>query len=184
MVLLALCSGCFSLHTVAEDKQSTDKQSTTQKSSYGRLFYSQHQRQQFDADRASPVPQRRSINMLAPRPPNAMPFTDPVTLQGYVKRSDGKSTVWVNRQPVQENARVDDMQIGKLNRQTEIQKGRKTTTQTEKLNIRIPANGQQIQLKVGQQFDPKNNQIKEVTTVAKEKQLLLSESVDEATDIE
>lgn len=139
-----------------------------------------------DASRTDPVrTQSATKQARAPETQTTIrPLTKPVTLQGYVKRSDGKSTVWVNRQALQENTTLNEMQIGKLNHQPEIQKGRKSATQTEKLNIRIPANGQRIQLKVGQQYDPENNQIKEVTTVAKEKQLSLSESVDEANGIE
>lgn len=179
MILVALVSACFSLAAFAENKQSP-----SQPANYGRLFYSDSQRQQLNAARKLPAqPQQPSKKIGAPQKINVVPLTEPVTLQGYVKRSDGKSTLWINRQAVQENSTLNAMQIGKLNRQLEIQKGRKTATQAEKLNIHIPANGQHIQLKVGQQFDPKNNQIKEVTTVAKEKHLLL-DSADEATEIE
>ena len=35
---------------------------------------------------------------------------DPITLQGYVKRSDGtKSTLWINNQAVQEDSTVDNV---------------------------------------------------------------------------
>lgn len=180
LMLLTLGSACAALPAFAEGPQTPSQQVN-----YGRLFYSDSQRQQLDAERKLPVqPQQTSKKTSAPQKINVAPLTEPVTLQGYVKRSDGKSTLWINRQAVQENSTLNAMQIGKLNRQLETQKGRKTATQTEKLNIHIPANGQHIQLKAGQQFDPKNNQIKEVTTVAKEKQLLLSESADEATEIE
>ncbi len=174
ILFILLCG--FTMQVCAQE-QTFSKQ-------YGRLFNSTNQRQQLESQRAAPnrnMPIKKSVML---EQPVEAPVTKPVTLNGYVKRSDGKSTLWVNRQPVQENAVLDDIQIGKLNLQPETQHGRKTATQSEKLNIRIPANGQHIQLKAGQQFDPNKNQVKEITTVAKEKQLLLSESPDEMTEIE
>lgn len=182
MVLLALCASYFPLQALAQSL--TEAQKDKHPADYGRLFYTQNQRQQLDAQRHAPLPQHTRIKLSSPQAPILPTRTAPVTLNGYVKRSDGKSTVWVNQQPIQENVTLDGIQIGQLNRQPESQKGRKSASQTEKLNIRIPENNQHIQLKAGQQFDPKNNQVKEITTVAKEKQLQLSESSDAMTEIE
>lgn len=153
------------------------------KEQYGRLFNSTNQRQQLESQRTSPNRNTPIKNSVALEEPIEAPVTKPVTLNGYVKRSDGKSTVWINRQPVQENTALNTVQIGKLSRSEDVQKGRKQKTQTEKLNISLPANGQHVQLKAGQQYDPQHRQIKEVTTLAKERQLLL-ESADEATNLE
>lgn len=158
-------------------------QEQTMSKQYGRLFNSTNQRQQLESQRAAPnrnMPIKKSVML---EEPVEAPVTKPVTLNGYVKRSDGKSTLWVNRQPVQENAVLDDIQIGKLSSTAVLQNGRKQKMQTEKLNIRLPANGQRVQLKAGQQYDPQNRQIKEVTILAKEKQILL-ESAAEATELE
>jgi len=94
----------------------------------------------------------------------------PITLQGYVKRSDGsKSTLWINNQPVQEDTTINDVEIGKLNQ-------RLGTNAKDSLDIKIPANGKRIRLKAGQMYDPETNQIKELRTVEKEKRLNLQET--------
>lgn len=173
IIILAFGGVCHAARAVAD-------------TTYERLFYTVEQRKMLDASRVDPA-RTQSVSKpstVSEKQATIHPLTKPVTLQGFVKRSDGKSTVWVNRQPLQENTILNEMQIGNLSRHSEIQKGRKSATQTDKLNIRISTNGQRIQLKAGQQYNPENNQIKEVTTVAKEKLLLLSESEDEATEIE
>ncbi|HSH54524.1 MAG TPA: hypothetical protein VK967_05790 [Methylotenera sp.] len=98
---------------------------------------------------------------------------DPITLQGYVKRSDGtKSTLWINNQAVQEDSTVDNVQIGRLH-----QRGNKTIGESpDGLDVKIPANGKRIRLKAGQVYEPETNQIKELKTVEKEKQLNLEEA--------
>ena len=59
----------------------------------GRLFFTAEQRAMLDARRKAGVPDQN------------MPSASPTTrLDGYVKRSGGKSTVWVNGQPIPEAA--------------------------------------------------------------------------------
>jgi hypothetical protein len=60
----------------------------------GRLFFTTEQRAALDARRRAGVP-----DQSAPLP--ASPTT---RLDGYVKRSGGKSTVWVNGRPIPEAA--------------------------------------------------------------------------------
>ncbi len=101
----------------------------------------------------------------------------PITLQGYVKRSDGtKSTLWINNQAVQEDSMVDDVQVGRLN-----QRG---NSAVDALNLKIPANGKHIRLKAGQVYEPETNQIKELKTVEKEKRLNLEETGEIGGDIQ
>lgn len=103
--------------------------------------------------------------------PTALP--DPISLQGYVKRSDGsKSTLWINGQAVQEDSTVDNVQVGKLNKQGFSKKG----TSTEGINLKIPGNGKQVRLKAGQMYEPKANQIVEMQVVEKSKRLSFEES--------
>ena len=180
LLLAAVCCEC-SLLAFAQDKP--EVQTSAGQSNYGRLFYSQNQSQQIDERTGLPLSRQANLNTTPQKAITPRPHTAPVTLNGYVKRSDGKSTVWVNQQPVQENMTLDDMHIGQLERQLEAPKGKKSST-AEKLNIRIPVNGQHVRLKAGQQFDPNNHQVKEITTVAKEKQLQLSEPSDAMTEIE
>jgi hypothetical protein len=55
---------------------------------FGRLFFTPEQRAALDARRRSRVPEK-----AAPAPLIISPTT---RLDGYVRRSDGRSTVWVN----------------------------------------------------------------------------------------
>jgi hypothetical protein len=61
----------------------------------GRLFFTPEQRQALDARRRARLPDR----------PNAPAVASPTTrLNGYVQRENGKSTVWVNGEPLPETA--------------------------------------------------------------------------------
>ena len=61
----------------------------------GRLFFTPEQRQALDARRRARLPDR----------PNAPVIASPTTrLNGYVQRENGKSTVWVNGEPLPETA--------------------------------------------------------------------------------
>jgi hypothetical protein len=61
----------------------------------GRLFFTPEQRQALDARRRARLPDR----------PNAPVTRSPTTrLNGYVSRENGKSTVWVNGEPLPETA--------------------------------------------------------------------------------
>jgi hypothetical protein len=62
---------------------------------FGRLFFTAEQRQALDARRRARVPDR----------PNAPVVASPTTrLDGYVRRDNGKSTVWVNGEALPETA--------------------------------------------------------------------------------
>ena len=61
----------------------------------GRLFFTPEQRQALDARRRARLPDRPSAPVVA----------SPTTrLNGYVQRDNGKSTVWVNGEPLPETA--------------------------------------------------------------------------------
>jgi hypothetical protein len=55
----------------------------------GRLFFTPEQRRALDARRKARLPDKPAAVVLSPT----------VRLDGYVKRSGGKSTVWVNGEP-------------------------------------------------------------------------------------
>jgi hypothetical protein len=140
---------------------------------FGRLFSRPSERKNLDYLRQNQplkvvnpqekVPQDELVEVAPPELP------DPIKLQGYVKRSDGqKSTLWINNQPVQEDSMVDNVNIGRLS-------GR-ASGNSEGLEVKIPANGKRLRLKAGQVYDPETNQIKELKTLEKEKQLYLEET--------
>ena len=85
----------------------------------------------------------------APAPaPVALP--EAVNLQGYVKRNDGKQgTVWVNNQALQENSGNKEVQVGKLQENS------------NRVPIKLSANGKRLNLKAGQVYDPESNRVRE-----------------------
>lgn len=73
-----------------------------------------------------------------------------VNLQGYVKRNDGKQgTVWVNDQALQENSGNKEVQVGKL------------SEGSNRVPIKLSANGKLLNLKAGQVYDPETNRVGE-----------------------
>ncbi|MBC7696772.1 MAG: hypothetical protein H7Z70_00240 [Bacteroidia bacterium] len=145
--------------------------------SFGRLFTRPNERSNLDYLR-----QNQKLKIVNPQNDpqqdaikNDIPveLPDPITLQGYVKRSDGtKSTLWINNQAVQEDSIVNNVQIGRLNSRN----GSKINQGTDGLDLKIPANGKHIRLKAGQVYEPETNQIKELKTVEKERRLNLEET--------
>ena len=84
--------------------------------------------------------------------PEAAPILLPeaVNLQGYVKRNDGKQgTVWVNDQALQENSGNKEVQVGRL------------SEGSNRVPIKLSANGRRLNLKAGQVYDPENNRVRE-----------------------
>lgn len=87
---------------------------------------------------------------VADVPVKLVPLPDNVTMQGYVKRSDGKlGTVWVNQQAIQENTKQADVTVGNI------------SAKSNRVPIKLNANGKQLSLKAGQTFDSETNKIRE-----------------------
>jgi hypothetical protein len=139
---------------------------------FGRLFSRPQERKNLDYLRKNQplkVIKQDEAEIDPTVEPAPIVLPDPIKLQGYVKRSDGqKSTLWINDQAVQEDSVVDDVSIGKLT-------GRGKNS-GEGLDVKIPANGKQLRLKAGQVYEPETNQIKELKTLEKEKQIYLEET--------
>lgn len=77
-----------------------------------------------------------------------------VTVHGYVKRTDGKGTVWVNGQPVQEKSAGKDVEIGRLQ------------GNTNSVQIKLPNTGQIVKLKAGQSYDPASGKVGNLREIA------------------
>jgi hypothetical protein len=71
----------------------------------------------------------------------------PVTLNGYVSRSDGKNTVWVNNRTATEKSVVGNINVGKLQ------------TTTRQVQISLSGSGKAVKLKPGQIYDPNSDKI-------------------------
>ena len=122
----------------------------------GRLFTSPAERNNLDYLRQTKKKLIVPVTMDAPaesvESPAAAPVLLPeaVNLQGYVKRNDGKQgTVWVNDQALQENSGNKDVQVGKL------------SEGSNRVPIKLSANGKLLNLKAGQVYDPENNRVRE-----------------------
>lgn len=138
---------------------------------FGRLFSSPGERKKLDI-------LRRNQKLIVADPqkssqpePMADVLPEPITLQGYVKRSDGSTTLWINNKPVQENSAVEEIEIGRLSKQNNSAKNG-----SDSLHVRIPATGKNVRLKAGQVYEPETGQIKELKLLEKEKQLSLEEA--------
>ncbi len=116
----------------------------------GRLFSTPKERANLDHLRQiSKAPSQEQLLddeelTAAPVMPNS------VSMQGYVKRSDGKKgTVWVNNMPVQESSDSGEVRVGKLPRDG------------GQVQINIPASGRNVNLKAGQIYMPETDSISE-----------------------
>ncbi len=118
----------------------------------GRLFSSPAERSTLNYLR-----QTKKVIVLAPaqeplQQAELVPVVLPeaINMQGYVKRSDGKQgTVWINNQAMQENSGNKDVQVGSL------------PENSNRIPLRLPANGRRLTLKAGQVYDPENNRVTE-----------------------
>ena len=144
-------------------------------SGFGRLFSKPNERSNLNILRQNQKLKPIGTPEVQPETAlNAEPAapTEPITLQGYVKRSDGTSTLWINNQAVQENSAIDNVKIGRLNKRGFSQKG----ASTEGVDVKIPASGKHIRLKAGQMYEPESNQIVEMQVVEKAKRLRLEDA--------
>ena len=110
----------------------------------GRLFTSPADRAQIDALRAAST----NVQPIAPppaaeataAPPAPAPPPEPVVLNGIVKRSNGKSTIWLNQTPQDDNPNL------------RAAKGA--------VALRLPS-GRQVILQPGQRYDPLDDKVKD-----------------------
>jgi len=120
----------------------------------GRLFFTPAERVKLDYLRQTSKPPEKIVkgdeeakedeDVANVSKPAAPPV---VSIGGYVKRSDGKTTVWVNGQPVQEKTAAKDFEVGKLR------------SDTNQVQIKLPSTGQTVSLKAGQSYDPASGKV-------------------------
>ena len=98
----------------------------------GRLFYTDDQRAALDARRKARVPDR---------PAAAPVVASPITrLDGFVKRSEGPPTVWVNGEALQENVRPGERSV----------------------SVPVGDGGARVELKPGQELDRGSGEVRDV----------------------
>jgi len=106
----------------------------------GRLFFTPEQRSALDARRKARIPDK----------PAAVVVESPVTrLDGLVSRGGGKSTVWVNGEPVPEGSQPDGLRVHP----------RRADSGRVKVDIGESAN--QVELKIGQSFNRETGEVRD-----------------------
>jgi hypothetical protein len=119
----------------------------------GRLFTSPAERSNLDYLRQTK--KKLVVPVIVDTPADIVEATpivlpEAVNLQGYVKRNDGKQgTIWVNDKALQENSGNKDVQVGKL------------SEGSNRVPIKLSANGRRLNLKAGQVYDPESNRVRE-----------------------
>ncbi len=124
----------------------------------GRLFLTPAERASLDSVRQNSRPPEKIVTPGNPdQEEDVVETAAPppvVTVQGYVKRSDGKGTVWVNGRPVQEKAATKDVEIGKLQ------------GKSNEVQVKLPSTGQTVKLKAGQSYDPASGKVGSLREIA------------------
>ena len=119
----------------------------------GRLFTSPAERSNLDYLRQTK--KKLVLPVVSEAPTDALEaapilLPEAVNLQGYVKRNDGKDgTVWVNNQALQENSSNKDVRVGRL------------PENSNRVPIKLSANGRNLNLKAGQVYDPQTGRVRE-----------------------
>lgn len=123
----------------------------------GRLFTTPAERSNLDSLRQTKkvsLKIEKSNNVvLEEQAPIELPKS--INLQGYVKRNDGKQgTIWVNNEALPEGSSSKDIQVGLI------------PEKSNRIPIRLPANGKKLTLKAGQVYDPERNKVREARSHA------------------
>ena len=111
----------------------------------GRIFFTPAQRATLDNARKQNI--RVEIGNDSEPQPAAAPVPQNVRLNGMIRRSDGKNTIWLN------NRVVNEQQPGTLN--AEIGKA------DNKVRLSVPDSGRNVDLKVGQTVEIVSGTIEE-----------------------
>lgn len=105
----------------------------------GRLFFTPEQRSALDARRKARVPDKPAAAVVA---------SPTMRLDGYVKRSGGKSTVWLNREALDESA-PDSPRIPRGN-------------SDDRVSVPVGESRARIQMRPGETLDRGNGEVRDV----------------------
>ena len=106
----------------------------------GRLFFTPPQRESLDLART-----RRVRTTLTNEGEDSTPQTQNITYGGIVRRSDGRSTVWINGRPVNDS---DASVVGRIRPDGSI-------------SLQMPQSGRSVSLKPGQSIELLTGEIEE-----------------------
>ena len=106
----------------------------------GRLFFTPEQRSALDARRKARIPDKPAANVVE----------SPVTrINGYVSRGAGKSTVWVNGEPIPEGSQPEGMRVYPR------------STDSSRVTVELGETDTQVNLKIGQSFDRGTGEVRD-----------------------
>ena len=105
----------------------------------GRLFFSPEQRAALDARRAARMPDK----------PAAVAESPTTRVDGYVKRSSGKSTVWVDGEAMPEGLQIEGLRVQRGNDPTRV-------------TVTVGEDGRRIVLRVGETIDRATGEVKDL----------------------
>jgi hypothetical protein len=105
----------------------------------GRLFFTPEQRAALDARRAARLPDK----------PAAVAESPTTRVDGYVKRSSGKSTVWVDGEAMPDGLQLEGLRLQRGNDPTRV-------------TVTIGEDGRRIVVRVGETLDRATGAVKDV----------------------
>jgi hypothetical protein len=115
--------------------------SAVQAQSLGRLFLTPEQRATLDLRRASRVPDK----------PAAVVVESPTArIDGQVVRSDGRSTVWVNGQPVREGTQSEGLRVAP------------TSSAADSVTLAVGEGARRVELKVGESMNRDTGEVRDM----------------------
>jgi len=109
----------------------------------GRLFFTPQQRATLDNARGQNIKIDVEVEPETPIP------LEIISVNGMIKRSDGKSTVWINNQPLNERRAPGGIKI--ISRSAD----------DARVTLQLPPSSRNVDLKVGQNLDAVTGQIQE-----------------------
>ncbi len=104
-----------------------------------RLFFTPEQRAALDARRAARLPDKPAVAVESPT----------TRVDGYVKRSSGKSTVWVDGEPLPEGLQLEGLRVRRGNDPTRV-------------TVSVGEDGRRVELRVGETLDRATGEVKDV----------------------
>lgn len=120
--------------------------------SLGKLFFTPAERALLDQARAQK--QRPTVKIDEPTEPRVEQTSQVLTYSGMVRRSDGKSTLWINNRPVDEKEALSGLALS----------GRVRSDGA--VTVRVPQTGRTVDLKVGQSVELNSGTVAEGPRIA------------------
>lgn len=105
----------------------------------GRLFFTPEQRSALDARRAARLPDK----------PAAVAESPTTRVDGYVRRSSGKSTVWVDGEALPDGLQLEGLRVQRGNDPTRV-------------TVTVGEDGRRIEMRVGETLDRATGEVKDV----------------------